>query len=104
MKTQPTLDGRSPEQLSKEREQRKRNYWHTRYCEVNEMNKMAISFIVAENKRMSKIETAARELEEFLGKNSGDTADWPIDVIARDKDSAIKLQQLLQKLSDTLRK
>lgn len=51
---------------------------------------------------MSETETAAHNLMDFLRANAGETADWPIDLIARDKDSGDELARLLNALSSAL--
>lgn len=52
----------------------------------------------------SALGDAACDLSSFLGRNSGTTADWPIDIIARDVEHADKLCELLKNLDLELRK
>lgn len=51
---------------------------------------------------MSETEIAAHNLLNFLRANVGKTADWPIDLSARDKDSGDELARLLNALSSAL--
>jgi hypothetical protein len=54
--------------------------------------------------RLQKVEAAARELESFLGRNSGTTADWPINIKIRgDHEVADELCRLLNQLKDSLK-
>lgn len=46
---------------------------------------------------------AADDLERFLHKNAGDNDDWPIDLVARDDDSAKLLSEKLNRLNDSLK-
>lgn len=46
---------------------------------------------------------AADELENYLAKNSGVSADWPIDIKCRDEESSTKLNELLNKLHQALK-
>lgn len=46
---------------------------------------------------------AANDLELFLHKNAGVTDDWPIDLIARDDESAKLLSAKLNRLNESLK-
>lgn len=50
-----------------------------------------------------RIVTAAKNLHDFLGHNSGTTADFPVDIKVDNEEDAIKLGALLQELSDALK-
>lgn len=63
-----------------------------------------VTELLNEIERLSVIERCAIELENFLAQNSGTTADWPIDLVARDEDSAEVLSGLLNQLSKALKK
>lgn len=53
--------------------------------------------------RHRTLKAAAKDLLEYLHRNAGDNADWPLDLVARDQESADTLCEklnTLQKLVD----
>ena len=54
------------------------------------------------HRQLFPIVYAADVLEEYLGKNTGDNADWPVS-IKGDEQGALKVLQLLQTLHDALK-
>lgn len=50
----------------------------------------------------TKIEGAARELYYELARNCGETADWPLDLVARDEESSKRICELLTTLGKAL--
>ncbi len=68
-------------------------------------NRILILKAVNSHETLSRIAMAASSLEEFLGSNAGSTADWPIEMCARDNDeeSATRLARLLTELANALK-
>lgn len=56
----------------------------------------------AQNKLLVEAVDAARDLHSFLHANSGTTADWPIDLVARGDDPAKQLSEKLNRLQQAL--
>ena len=73
------------------------------YQGLVEAQQAKIAGLEAERDRLRKVADKARELEDYLSKNAGTTDDWPIDLVARDSESADKLASLLQNLCESLK-
>jgi len=56
--------------------------------------------IAALASKYEEIREAAVNLLEYLAMNAGPSADWPLDLIARDEKSRRKINKLLKKLAD----
>lgn len=46
---------------------------------------------------------AAREVEEYVGANSGSTADWPVQLLARGEAEADRVTAMMQNLQDKIK-
>lgn len=53
---------------------------------------------------LQEIYIHAKSLEDFLGKSSGTTADWPLEIKFDNKESADILTQMLNDLSISISK